>query len=260
MMHSTNQRCNAFQSVVGVFLHATNAPETVCELLARMGVSVATSTINSAVSSLSKEAATGIRKHGQSFLTLYAYDNLDIDLKHAVPTVEKPQDTLVHLTTGTMMPLYHDVTQDDLNCSDELWNKCKQNIDVQPQNVPNSSFDELLGPYPDEPDPSGLFRHQRFNTWKYLHDLVNFGREYFRKFKKKLNELEIIQQIPVVKPHRFHFVGSISAPVRQDRMPRYWSHFFGKQVLGILTIISMLAHQTTLLYWSRETAYHSTSS
>jgi hypothetical protein len=38
----------------------------------------------------------------------YAYDNLDIDLKHSVPTIEKGQETLIHLTTGTMLPL-HDV-------------------------------------------------------------------------------------------------------------------------------------------------------
>lgn len=232
MMHSTNQRCNAFQSVVGVFLHAANAPETVCDLLARMGVSVATTTINRAVLSLSKEAATGIRKQGQSFLTLYAYDNLDIDLKHSVPTVEKPQDMLVHLTTGTMMPLYHDVTQDDLNCSDELWNKCNQNIDVQQQNTPHISFDELLGLYPEEPHPSGLFRHKRFNTWKYLHDLVNFEPEYFRKFKKNLGEPEAIQQIPVVQTSQIPLRGLDISPSTPGQNAEALETFFRQAGVG----------------------------
>ena len=209
-----------------------NAPETVCELLARMGISIATSTINNAVSSLSKEAATGIRKLGQSFLTLYAYDNLDIDLKHSVPTVEKPQDTLVHLTTGTMMPLYHDVTQDDLNCSDELWSKCRQNIDVQPQNTPNISFDKLLGLYPDEPDPSGLFRHKRYNAWKYLHDLINFGPEYFRKFKKNIGEPEVIQQIPVTKTSQIPLRGIDISPSTPGQNAEALETFFRQAGVG----------------------------
>lgn len=232
MMHSTNQRCNAFQSVIGVFLHAANAPETVCDLLARMGVSIATSTINNAVSSLSKEAETGIRKHGRNFLTLYAYDNLDIDLKHSVPTVEKPQDTLVHLTTGTMMPLYHDVTQDDLNCSDELWRKCKQNIDVQPQNISHISFDKLLNLYPDEPDSTGLFRHKRFNAWKYLHDLINFGPEYFQKFKKKLGEPEVIRQIPVVKTSQIPLRGIDISPSTPGQNAEALETFFRQAGIG----------------------------
>ncbi len=59
MMHSSNRRCNTFQSAVGVFLQSCNAPETLRELLAHMGVSVATMTINSAVKSLSKQADIG---------------------------------------------------------------------------------------------------------------------------------------------------------------------------------------------------------
>ena len=42
MMHSSNRQCNTFQSAVGVFLQSCNAPETLRELLAHMGVSVAT--------------------------------------------------------------------------------------------------------------------------------------------------------------------------------------------------------------------------
>ena len=120
-MHSTNQRCNTLQSAVGVFLHSCNAPETVRELLAQMGLSVSANTIHNAIINLSKEAGNGIRQLGQSLLTLYAYDNLDIDLKHSVPTVEKQQDTLIHITSGTMIPLYHRAKFEDLNCSDELW-------------------------------------------------------------------------------------------------------------------------------------------
>ncbi|KAF8909610.1 hypothetical protein CPB84DRAFT_1668297, partial [Gymnopilus junonius] len=68
MMHSSNKQCNTLQSVVGVFLHSCNAPETVQELLAHMGILVVPSTINQVVSSLSAQAETEIRRLGQTFL------------------------------------------------------------------------------------------------------------------------------------------------------------------------------------------------
>jgi len=80
-MQSSNQRCNALQSMFGVFLHASNTPATVRELLSRIGVSVSPNAINEALSNLSKEAEAEIRRLGHTHLASYAYDNLDIDLK-----------------------------------------------------------------------------------------------------------------------------------------------------------------------------------
>src|ERR1700733_7973083 len=112
MMQSSNQRCNALQSAVGMFLESCNTPETVRELLAHMGISVSTTAINDMVNSLSKETQTEIRRLGQSLLAAYAYDNLDIDLKHAVPTIENDPVTLIHLTSGTLLPLDSSITLD----------------------------------------------------------------------------------------------------------------------------------------------------
>jgi hypothetical protein len=64
---------------VQVFLQSCNAPETLRELLAHMGVSVVTTTINSAIKSLSKQADVAIRHLGQSLLVSYAYNNLDVE-------------------------------------------------------------------------------------------------------------------------------------------------------------------------------------
>ena len=119
-MHSSNRRCNAFQSAVGVFLQSCNAPETLRELLAHMGVSVATTSINSAIKSLSKQVDIAIRHLGQSLLVSYAYDNLDIDLKHSVPTAENPQETLAHLSTMTMLPYHPSIKLENLSYSQEL--------------------------------------------------------------------------------------------------------------------------------------------
>lgn len=52
MMHSTNQRCNSLQTLLGIFLHACNAPQTVVELMAHLGVSISTTAINHAVDSV----------------------------------------------------------------------------------------------------------------------------------------------------------------------------------------------------------------
>ncbi|KAF8815307.1 hypothetical protein BYT27DRAFT_7011335, partial [Phlegmacium glaucopus] len=121
----------------------------------------------------------------KSLLTLYAYDNLDIDLKHLVPTVENPFNTLVHLTTASMLPLMHNISLDDLNCSDFLWKRYQHNFNALQQDIPNIPFEKLLEIHSEE-IVSGPSRRKRFNAWKYLSDLVEFGPPYFHKFKKLL--------------------------------------------------------------------------
>ena len=201
MMQSSNRQCNTFQSAVGVFLQSCNAPETLRELLARMGVSVATTTINSAIKSLSKQADVAIRHLGQSLLVSYAYDNLDIDLKHSIPTVENPQDTLAHLSTITMLPYHPSIKLESLSYSQELWEKSRHNLNARFQDIPSVTFDQLHSIYPEETHPSDLTRRQRFGAWKYLVDLVEFGPSYFRKYKLECSKCapETIQQIPLTK-------------------------------------------------------------
>ena len=147
-------RCNALQAIIGIFLQSCNTPETMREFLAHVGLSVSPSSINKAISSLSKESENQIRKIGQTLMASYAYDNLDIDLKHSVPTIEKGQETLIHLTTGTMLPL-HDVPPNALDCSKELWEKSELNPSAQSR-VPPVAMKQLLKLYPESAHPSGL--------------------------------------------------------------------------------------------------------
>ncbi|KAF4607335.1 hypothetical protein EYR38_001396 [Pleurotus pulmonarius] len=93
MLQTTNQYCNALQSVMGIFLHSCNTPEDIIEVPARIGVSISTTSINDAVTSLSKESSTSLRRLGKTLTTSFAYDNVDIELKHTVPTLEKPHKT-----------------------------------------------------------------------------------------------------------------------------------------------------------------------
>ena len=127
----------------------------------------------------------------------YAYNNLDIDLKHSVPTIEKGQDTLVHLTTGTML-LLHDTPPNALNCSKELWERSELNPNTQNRVLP-VLMKQLLGLYPESAHPLGLWRHQRYNAWNFLEFLVLYGPESLQKHWISLGEPEMVDPIPVQK-------------------------------------------------------------
>ena len=186
-MQSTNQRCNALQTSIGLFLHACSAPEEVTEFLAHTGLSISTTAINDAVTSLSKQSAWKRRKTGQTLCTAYAVDNVDIELKHLVPTVDNPDEALVHLTSGTMLPLYHGVKASDLECSEELWKQTKDRMDDTGTYLVNPDFAELLNIHPEPEDhPSDMTRRDRFNAWVFLQTLVLHGPEYFQRFRQEL--------------------------------------------------------------------------
>ena len=165
-----------------------------------MGLSVSTTTINNTVNHLSNEAGQVIRGEGQKLLTFYTYDNLDINLKHMTPILEKSADTLVHLTTATMMLLRH-VSIEDLQCTEQVWKTSVHNP-YTGQARPSISIKQLASIHkePDSTHPLGLqTRQHRFNAWKFLTDLINYGPEYFHQFRNKIKEPEMVDGIPVAK-------------------------------------------------------------
>lgn len=199
-MQSTNQKSNALQAVLGVFLHSCNTPQKVEQALAHMGLSVSVNSIHHAVDSLSQKSAIILREMGQSLLVGYAYDNFDIDFKTNIPSIEKSGDTLTHLTSGTLIYLEHGVTREHLRCSKELWETSRVNPDIDLNKLPpQKTLDDLINLHPEEDHPSGLTRRQRFNAWKFLEDLCTYGPEYFRQFKSKIPLPEWIDKIPLVK-------------------------------------------------------------
>ena len=115
LMQGTNQKCNALESVFGIFLHSCNTPQKVIDTLAHMGITISCHTVHDTIHSLSLETYETLRKMGQTLLVAYAYDNFDIDFKTHVPTVEaKYHDTLTDLTSGTIIQLEHGVTTKNL--------------------------------------------------------------------------------------------------------------------------------------------------
>ncbi|KIO01850.1 hypothetical protein M404DRAFT_28360 [Pisolithus tinctorius Marx 270] len=202
LMHSSNQKCNAFESVFGIFLHSCNTPERVINALAQMGVSISVSAINRAVQSLSRETVQTLRTMGQSLVVGYAYDNFDIDFKTRSPTIKKAVDTLTHMTSGTLIQLEHRVTREDLRCSAYLWAWSKLNPSIpsylrQPAGL--SSYIQLHSIHPDAVDAYGFGRRQRWNAYKFLADLMKYGPPYFSQFQGLLQHPEAVDQIPVVK-------------------------------------------------------------
>ena len=56
---------------------------------------------------------------------------------------------------------------------------------------------DLVGIHPEQDHPSGLLRDERFNAWKFLHDLLNYGPEAFQKYRVKLGDPEVVDAIPL---------------------------------------------------------------
>ncbi|KAF8120000.1 hypothetical protein EV363DRAFT_1408618 [Boletus edulis] len=195
LMQGINQKSNALQSIIGFFLQSVHAPYSVINTLAHLGVSISPDAINNALRSLSKEAELSLRNLGHSLIASYAYDNFDVDLKSHVPTVEKSNDSLKHLTSGLLFPLAHGITPDDLRCSDELWKKSLLNPEADGQQL--HTWWDLIDLH-EEPTAEKPHYHQ-FNAWMFLNDLCTYGPEYFRQFKPMVTPPEPIEQIPLVK-------------------------------------------------------------
>ncbi|KAI6120802.1 hypothetical protein EV401DRAFT_2070333 [Pisolithus croceorrhizus] len=201
LMNGWNQKSNALQSLLGLFLQSAHTPYKVIDTLAHLGISVSADTINMAVQSLSKESHNSLQRLGRSLLASYAYDNFDVDLKTHTPTVEKSNDSLKHLTSGLLFLLVHGVTLNDLKCSEELWRKSALNLQAdEPYSLPKLVWWDLLKLHPEWMDPnSKLSHHDQFNAWAFLVDLCTNGPEYFHQFKSMIQDLHPMEQIPTVK-------------------------------------------------------------
>jgi hypothetical protein len=197
MMQSRNSKCNALESVFGIFLHSTNTPEKVIQALSHMGISISQTAIHRAIHSLSAETAETLRDLGQTLLVGYAYDNFDINFPTLVPTVEKAADPLTHLTSGAVICLEHGVVIQDLECSEELWQKSPLNPNLPgTAQQPSPNLDML---HPEADHPSGLTRRERWNAWKFKSDLFEHGHPDFAPRTKTLQPPDSVEQIPIVR-------------------------------------------------------------
>jgi hypothetical protein len=95
--------------------------------------------------------------------------------------------------------LEHSVQQEDLMCSEDLWEKSSLNP-LQDSVQLDRTCKDLLNLHSEPACPlSGLMGHQRYHSWKFRAHLYEHGSHYFRKFKASLGLPELVEQIPIMK-------------------------------------------------------------
>ena len=154
-----------------------------------------------------------------------------VDLKHSVPTLEKLGETLIHLTSGTMLPL-HEVALDDLDCSDKLWAMSHLNPNTPCNTLPKVDTEDLTNIHPEQEHPSGLLQDEQFNAWKFLYDLLNHGPEYLQKYKAKLDDPEVVDAIPLKKTSQVPNTALDMAPSTPAQNAEALDAFFRQAGIG----------------------------
>lgn len=206
ILNTRNQKYNAFQVTIGIFLHSTHTPDRVISALHHAGVSISSSSILRAIKSMSAKTIELLAELGEVLLLVYAYDNFDIQQKPLTPTLENNVDTLRHLTSALVFPFQHGVVPEDLRVSEALWeldgfndksgaSKIYTKSEMWSRILPR--YSKLLYDGSEQPE---VDHHHEFRVWLFLHDLIENGPEYFQKFQTELSLPSPIEEpIPVEK-------------------------------------------------------------
>ncbi|PBK93786.1 hypothetical protein ARMGADRAFT_928311 [Armillaria gallica] len=140
--HSSNQKFNAFQAVIGFFLKSKQCPKIILEMVAHMGISVSVQSVSQMVNSLSKKAEERIKTLGPSN---NIYDNFDMEFLVAHPT---PDHQKYHLSaTAVTFTLYLDIDHErDLRFTQELRETSEYNINISPDDawIYKPRFDDIF--------------------------------------------------------------------------------------------------------------------
>ncbi|CDO72246.1 hypothetical protein BN946_scf184970.g98 [Trametes cinnabarina] len=204
LVQMNNQKSNALQSIVGIFLHACNTPEKVVKLLSRMGISISLTSIHRAVRSLSEQTDQNMYALGRSLLASFAYDNFELQLSTCIPTIKKPAEGLLHLTSGVLVRLEHGVTLEDLRCSHLIWERSSLNPrarDPRPFDA-HQTMEFLYTLHPDTSHPaSSLSWRGRFRVRAVQNILLEHGLPGLKALLGDLKMPESVDAIPLVKTH-----------------------------------------------------------
>ncbi|KAH9886767.1 hypothetical protein C8Q73DRAFT_669104 [Cubamyces lactineus] len=216
LLHNRDQQCNTLQSVTGLFLHSCGTPEKVVKVLSHMGLSISLSSIHAAVHSLAACSSESIEALVQMLLTSYAFDNLDTKVPLGIPTVDKPADGLIHITTGTLLRLEHGVKLDNLCCARLLWDRSELNPNTSdPRPFDAHATLRHLVTLHLEPDflEDGLSRRGRFRAWFLTDTLFKHGPTSLAVLRECLPHPEPIDMIPggVGDPHAGSTPGSAAS-------------------------------------------------
>lgn len=191
-----NQKCNAFSTHMGLFLHASGTAQRVIDSLSQIGFSTSSPSIDRTVSSLSEESQEAILAAGQSMKYLIAYDNLVIDFgSPGQSIVEKSQRSLWNLTTGTF--INHGYSLEDLRFANEVRKQDPYNDEEDRSPLPDYDYIDLLDK--GSLDSDGFDLHLRFFAWSLLHVLCTHGPTFFHQFRSRVGDPESIEELPLRK-------------------------------------------------------------
>lgn len=110
LMFMSSQKVNAFQTIMGLFLHCTGCPKRVLEVLSGLGLSVSYSQVQNGLHSLTKDAQNEVKEAVKKFDWYVVYDNLNIANKHHHQRFDK-RDTFENGTAATVILFPSDKNQ-----------------------------------------------------------------------------------------------------------------------------------------------------
>jgi hypothetical protein len=202
-LQTSNSQCNLLQGWLGFFMRSACVPEKVVEVFAHAGLSISLTSIHNAVSSISREISSKIKREVRTLQAGFAYDNFNIQFKAAQPTLEH-RGSFMSTTSATVIPLYgiNDNNVDALRSSAQLWDRDSHNPSplVLPVMTEWRSFLRLHknNAYSRQTHPVRLSPRQEAFSWHVRAILVNQVKE-FKHFKKELDEPDTVKRIPVHK-------------------------------------------------------------
>lgn len=110
LIFMTSQKVNAFQTIMGLFLHSTGCPRRVVEILSGLGLSISYSQIQNGLRSLTKDAREQVKEAVMNHDWYIVYDNINIAAKHHHQRADK-RDTFESGTAATVILFHSDKYQ-----------------------------------------------------------------------------------------------------------------------------------------------------
>ncbi|KAF9117427.1 hypothetical protein BGW39_002190, partial [Mortierella sp. 14UC] len=102
LVFMSSQKVNAFQTIMGLFLHCTGCPRRVLEVLSGLGLSISYSHVQNGLRSLTKDAQEQVKKAVKDYDWFVVYDNINIASTHHHQRADK-RDTFDNGTAATVI-------------------------------------------------------------------------------------------------------------------------------------------------------------
>ncbi|KAF9198949.1 hypothetical protein BGZ59_004278, partial [Podila verticillata] len=102
LIFMSSRKVNAFQTIMGHFLHSTGCPKRVLEVFSGLGLSISYTQVQSGLRSLTKDAREQVKEAVMKYTWYIVYDNLNIANKHHHQRADK-RDTFDNGTAATVI-------------------------------------------------------------------------------------------------------------------------------------------------------------